>query len=98
MGHRAFAERNGATPWLSLVELDTELSVHEPGWAAPGSRRLPARSLHLAAGPFEPSSFVSDPDGWIGLLIIEGQLLVEIEAGRGPTGWLVGPEDLLRPW
>jgi CRP/FNR family cyclic AMP-dependent transcriptional regulator len=86
------------TPWLSLVELDTELNVHEPGWAAPGSRRLPARALHLAAGPLEPRNFAQAPEEWLGLLITEGELLVEIEAGRGPTGWLVGPEDLLRPW
>lgn len=98
MGNRALAESNGTTPWLSLVELDAELNVHEPGWSAPGTRRLAARALHLAAGPFELRSFVSDPSGWLGLLITEGQLLVEIEAGRGPTGWLVGPDDLLRPW
>lgn len=88
----------GPTPWLSLVELDTELNAHEPGWAAPGRRRLAARVLHLAEGPFEPSSFVPESDEWLGLLILDGLLLVEIEAGRGPTGWLVGPEDLIRPW
>jgi hypothetical protein len=89
---------NGTTPWLSLVELDPDLNAHEPGWSEPGGRRLAARSLHLAAGPFDPRAFVPNPDGWLGLLITEGQLLVEVEAGRGPTGWLVGPEDILRPW
>jgi CRP/FNR family cyclic AMP-dependent transcriptional regulator len=89
---------NGTTPWLSLVELDSELNAHEPGWSEPDERRLAARSLHLAAGPFEPRTLVPHPDGWLGLLITEGHLLVEVEAGRGPTGWLVGPEDILRPW
>lgn len=89
---------NGKTPWLSLVELDSELNVHEPGWSAPGERRLAARAMHVAAGPFDPRDFMPDPDGWLGLVITSGQLLVEIEAGRGPTGWLVGPDDLLRPW
>lgn len=89
---------NGTAPWLSLVELDAELNVHEPGWSAPGGRRLAARSLHIAEGPFDPGDFVPHPEGWLGLLITSGQLLVEIEAGRGPTGWLVGPDDLLRPW
>jgi CRP/FNR family transcriptional regulator, cyclic AMP receptor protein len=98
MGGRVSAEVNGKTPWLSLVELDSELNVHEPGWAAPGDRRLPARTLHLASGPFDPRTFVQDPGGWLGLLIADGQLLVEVEAGRGPTGWLVGSEDIVRPW
>jgi hypothetical protein len=98
LGGRLSAEANGKMSWLSLVELDSELNVHEPGWSAPGDRRLAARTMHLAAGPFEPRELVPDPDGWLGLLITGGQLLVEIEAGRGPTGWLVGPEDLLRPW
>jgi CRP/FNR family transcriptional regulator, cyclic AMP receptor protein len=98
MGGRVSARTNGTTPWLSLVELDAELGVHEPGWSAPGAQRLAARSMHLAEGPFDPREFVPNPHGWLGLLIVSGQLLVEIEAGRGPTGWLVGPEDLLRPW
>ena len=89
---------NGTSPWLSLVELDSELGAHEPGWSPPGSQRLAARSMHLAEGPFDPGDFVSNPDGWLGLLIVTGELLVEIEAGRGPTGWLVGTEDILRPW
>jgi CRP/FNR family cyclic AMP-dependent transcriptional regulator len=98
MGDRIRAGANGAMPWLSLAELDSELNVHQPGQSEPGGRRLVARSLHLAAGPFEPRRFVPDPDGWLGLLIVDGELLVEIEAGRGPTGWLVGPDDILRPW
>jgi CRP-like cAMP-binding protein len=97
-GRRLSAEANGKMSWLSLVELDTELNVHEPGWSAPGDRRLAARTMHIAAGPFDPRELIPNPDGWLGLLITAGQLLVEIEAGRGPTGWLVGPEDILRPW
>jgi CRP/FNR family cyclic AMP-dependent transcriptional regulator len=41
---------------------------------------------------------VPDPADWLGLLIIEGVMLVEIEAGRGPAGWLLGADDLVRPW
>jgi hypothetical protein len=98
LGRRLNTEANATPPWLSLVELDAELNVHEPGWSVPGERRLAARTLHLAEGPFDPREFVPNPDGWLGLLITSGQVLVEIEAGRGPTGWLVGAEDLLRPW
>lgn len=88
----------GPTPWSSLVELDTELDAHQPGWAVPGAQRLAARALHVAEGVFDPRAFIEDPEGWLGLLVSDGELLVEIEAGRGPTGWLVGPGDLLRPW
>jgi CRP-like cAMP-binding protein len=38
------------------------------------------------------------PDGAIGLLILDGVLLVRLDAGRAHTGWLLGADDLLRPW
>jgi CRP/FNR family transcriptional regulator, cyclic AMP receptor protein len=41
---------------------------------------------------------VGDPAGWLGLLVIEGLALVQVDAGRAPVGWLVGADDILRPW
>jgi CRP-like cAMP-binding protein len=38
------------------------------------------------------------PDDSIGLLILDGVLLVRLDAGRAHTGWLLGADDLLRPW
>jgi CRP-like cAMP-binding protein len=38
------------------------------------------------------------PDDWIGVLILDGVLLVRLDAGRAHTGWLIGADDLVRPW
>jgi DNA-binding transcriptional ArsR family regulator len=84
--------------WLSVVEFDPELRAHDPGFAPSQRARLVARTVHLAAGPLDPRALVSDPRGWLGLMILDGLVLVEIEAGRAPTGWLVGADDFLRPW
>lgn len=64
----------------------------EPG------RRLGARLVHLEPGALDPGMLVDDPEGWIGLLVLDGLLVVELEAGRARTSWLMGGEDLVRPW
>jgi hypothetical protein len=84
--------------WQSLVEFDLELNPHASGWASPGRRRLAARLAHIAPGPFDPRTLTPDPTGWLGLLVVEGLALVQIDAGRAPIGWLVGSEDVIRPW
>jgi CRP/FNR family transcriptional regulator, cyclic AMP receptor protein len=35
---------------------------------------------------------------WLGLLILDGLTVIELEAGRSRVGWLIGVEDLIRPW
>jgi hypothetical protein len=84
--------------WLSLVEFDSELDPHPRGWSTPGSKRLVARVAELPAGRFEPVRLVEDPSGWLGLLVVDGLVLVQVAAGRAPIGWLIGADDLLRPW
>jgi CRP/FNR family transcriptional regulator, cyclic AMP receptor protein len=84
--------------WLSLVEFDADLNPHSRGWSAPGSKRLVARVVQLPAGPFDPQLLVEDPGDWLGLLVVDGLALVQVAAGRAPIGWLVGTEDLIRPW
>lgn len=54
--------------------------------------------LHLERGAFDADGVTSDPDGWLGLLVLDGLLLVELAAGRGRAGALIGPDDLIRPW
>jgi CRP/FNR family transcriptional regulator, cyclic AMP receptor protein len=89
--------RKGET-WQSLVEFDLDLHPHADGWAAPGHRRIAARLIHIAPGPFDPRALIGDPAGWLGLLVVEGLALVQVDAGRAPIGWLVGAEDVIRPW
>jgi hypothetical protein len=84
--------------WLSLVEFDSELDPHPRGWLTPGSKRLVARVAQLPPGQFDPQRLVEDPSGWLGLLVVDGLVLVQVAAGRAPIGWLVGANDLLRPW
>ncbi len=84
--------------WQSLVEFDEALNPHTDGWAVPGKRRLAARLVHLPAGPFDPRVLVGDPTGWLGLMVVNGLAMVQVDAGRAPIGWLVGAEDVVRPW
>lgn len=39
-----------------------------------------------------------DPQGYLGLLVIEGLLLREVSLARGGTAELLGVGDILRPW
>jgi hypothetical protein len=89
--------RNGE-PWQSLVEFDLDLNPHADGWAVPGRRRIAARLVHIGPGPFDPSTLIGDPAGWLGLVVVQGLALVQVDAGRAPIGWLVGADDVLRPW
>jgi hypothetical protein len=52
----------------------------------------------LPPGRFDPQRIIDDPSGWLGLLVIDGLVLVQVAAGRAPVGWLVGADDLVRPW
>lgn len=84
--------------WTSLVEFDSGLNPHADGWAAPGHRRLVAHAVSVDAGRFDPRVLVPDPAGWLGLIVVDGLALVQVDAGRAPVGWLVGADDLIRPW
>lgn len=84
--------------WLSLVEFDSELNPRPRGCSAPGSKRTVARVAQLPPGRFDPQRLVEDPSGWLGLLVVNGLVLVQVAAGRAPIGWLIGADDLVRPW
>ncbi len=80
------------------MQLDRHLNPHPRDWPATGTKRLVARIAHIATGPFDPIQLIDDPREWRGLLVIEGLALVQVSAGRAPIGWLVGADDLIRPW
>lgn len=84
--------------FLTLAEFDSELNPHPRGWSPGGSKRLPARVAQLPPGPFDPQRLVEDSRGWLGLLVVDGLALVQVAAGRAPIGWLMGTDDLVRPW
>lgn len=71
----------------------------------PALSRMPAADprarvsvLHLAAGPVQLDHLLAETEETVGLLILEGLVVVELSAGRAKVGWLTGAEDLLRPW
>jgi CRP-like cAMP-binding protein len=85
--------------WRPTVDLAPSLF----DWPAQGrnpepTRRLDARVMHAAPGPLAVADLAENPEDWIGLLILDGILTVRLDAGRAHTGWLIGADDLVRPW
>jgi hypothetical protein len=81
-----------------VVVLDPDLRERASTRAAPGEPGVKLRVLELGTGPFEFDLLLGERHGWWGVLVLDGLLLVQLEAGRGHVGWLVGESDVLRPW
>jgi hypothetical protein len=62
--------------------------------------QLVARTLWLEPGAWEPRAddLPRRFDGWLGLLVLDGLLVREVEIGPLRCCELLGPGDLLRPW
>jgi CRP/FNR family transcriptional regulator, cyclic AMP receptor protein len=89
----------GATRgFIDVRELDLGLWEREAHDRSDLRRRLIARVLHVPAGPLDMSVVGDADDSWLGLLVLDGLLLAQLEEGRGHCGWLLGENDLLRPW
>ncbi|MGH2931184.1 MAG: helix-turn-helix domain-containing protein, partial [Solirubrobacteraceae bacterium] len=85
--------------WRAIVDLAPALLEPRAG-AVPAkpARRLNARVVHLPRGELEIEAIEPDPARSIGLLVLDGLLLAHLDAGRAHSGWLVGADDLIRPW
>jgi CRP/FNR family cyclic AMP-dependent transcriptional regulator len=83
---------------VSVEALDLELrernALHdrEPG------NRLSVRVLHLPRGSVKLDQCHDWVDGCLGMLILDGRMIVELHEGRGRIGWVVGEDDVVRPW
>jgi CRP-like cAMP-binding protein len=78
-----------------VIDLRQELTEE----SAPVSRLgqpLPARVVSLTPGKVE-FDLVDVQGDCFGLLVLEGLLLAEADAGRAHAGWLIGAHDLIRP-
>ncbi len=62
-----------------------------------GTRRVPSTALSLEPGPFDINSLIV-PEKCSGLLVLDGLLSAQLEAGRARLAWLLGSDDLIRPW
>jgi CRP-like cAMP-binding protein len=80
------------------VQLDGRLRERELLLRAQDGRGVSARIAQIPAGPADLASLTGSADGWVGLLVLGGVLIVETEAGRARVGWAVGEDDLIRPW
>jgi CRP/FNR family transcriptional regulator, cyclic AMP receptor protein len=84
-----------ADVWRYVTDLREELSQYAPSLARLG-RPLSARALQLSPGTAD-LNLAELADESFGLLVLDGLLLVELNAGRAQIGWLVGEHDLIRP-
>jgi hypothetical protein len=82
----------------STVQLDARLRERRHPSTGSIGRRLTARVLEIPRGQFDPDSIARTPDEWLGLLVLDGLMAVGLESGRAQASWLVGGEDLVRPW
>jgi CRP/FNR family cyclic AMP-dependent transcriptional regulator len=68
--------------------------------AAAARQQLVARALWRDRGPWEPlrADLPRRFDGWLGVLVLDGLLVRQVEVGALRCCELLGPGDLLRPW
>jgi hypothetical protein len=80
-----------------VVDLRGELADDSTAPVDQLNHPLPARAVHLACGRVD-FDLVDLREDCFGILVLEGLLLAELDAGRAHAGWLVGSHDLIRPW
>jgi CRP-like cAMP-binding protein len=90
-----------AHPTLSVIEADPGLLGAVPdGLLEAARQQLLARTLWLESGRWEPleSDLPANFDGWLGMLVLDGLLVRQVQLEGLRCCELLGPGDLLRPW
>jgi CRP/FNR family transcriptional regulator, cyclic AMP receptor protein len=59
--------------------------------------RLQSDALLLEPGSFDVNSLLV-PERCFGLLVLDGLIAAQLEVGRARAAWLLGADDLIRPW
>jgi CRP-like cAMP-binding protein len=92
------ARRRGATSSRGLRGLvDLRAELHDDGEAMDGvPHPLPARTIYLPAGEID-SALLELDESYFGVMVLDGLLLVEHQAGRARIGWMMGEHDLIVP-
>lgn len=81
-----------------MVELDAALREQSSFGPRHITRRIVTRVHDLRRGPFDAEAIIEDPDDSLGLVVLEGWIALGLDAGRAQISWLIGSEDLVRPW
>lgn len=59
---------------------------------------LDSRIVRLDRGSVDARHLIGQPQDGLGILILDGLIVAGLEAGRAHAAWLIGADDLLRPW
>ncbi len=87
------------SPVVRLLEADPELgSVLDPPERERLTEELRVRTITLQPGPWRPEEMLSPTEGDLGVLILRGLLLRDVEVVQTTCAELVGNGELLRPW
>lgn len=100
-GTEALSALHAAEPTAtqtSVAQVTDRLREVRPAPGAPLRPHVPVRVAEAAPGPVDIAALCSEANSCLGLYVLEGQILVELAAGRSRVGWLTGAGDLLRPW
>ena len=68
------------------------------GLAVQPAGPAPSRTVVLDRGAFDADLLVPRDDQTLGLLVLEGLIVVQLDAIRSRVACLIGAGDLLRPW
>ncbi len=83
---------------VRLLDEDRTLaSVLDPEELATARRYALAECFRLERGPYRPGELV-EPEGLLGLLVLDGLLIRQVIVAQRRCGELVGPGSILRPW
>jgi hypothetical protein len=89
-----------ATVTVRVAEADPDLvGGLERDLASAAAHHLVARVVALPVGTWpQPPQFAQDFTGWLGMLVLSGLLVREVDLNGLCCCELLGPGDLLRPW
>ena len=83
----------------SLLDLDPGLGFGlDLNRRAAALRSVRCPTFVIGRGPWHPPEVEPEPAGQLGLLVLEGLLVREVQVTGGRCVELLGPGDVLRPW
>jgi CRP/FNR family transcriptional regulator, cyclic AMP receptor protein len=88
-------------PAVRIADEDPGLLGALPAGLAEAARhQLVARTLWVESGRWEPlmSDLPRDFGGWLGIVVLDGLLVRQVDLGGLTCCELLGPGDILRPW